>query len=127
MNIKEKVFSALNASTDLTDLLFKDAKGQSIYHCRSPSAKKSNDYPIVVYTMTKDEPAVIADATVLERRVTIRISILTKNGVYEQIFKEIWKVMARLGFMFVQATETVESNDIFAKNIDFKIAVGVDE
>jgi len=124
MNIKEKVFNALTASTDLTNLLAKDAKNQCVFHCRSPSAK---NYPVIVYTMTKDEPAFIADATVLERRVTIRISILTKDGVTYQIFKEVWKVMAELGFMFVQATETVESNDIFAKNIDFKIAVGVDD
>ena len=124
MNIKQKVFNALCASTDLTDLLAKDAKNQSIYHCRSPSAK---NYPVLVYTMTKDEPAVIADGVVIERRVTIRISILTRDGVFEQIFQEIWKVMAKLGFMFVQATETIEANNIFAKSIDFRIGIGADE
>ena len=124
MNIKQKVFNALNADTALTNLLAKDAKNQCIYHCRSPSAKK---YPVLVYAMTKDEPAVIADGVVLERRVTIRISILTHDGVFEEIFQEIWKVMAELGFIFVQATESIEANDIFAKAIDFRKAIGVNE
>ena len=123
MNIKKKIYSALNASTDLTDLLVKDDKGQCIYHCRSPNA---GSYPVVVYTMTKDEPAVIADGQVLERRVTIRLSILTRDGVYEKIFKEIWKVMVGLGFMFVQTAEVLENN-LFVKNIDFSIGIGVDE
>ena len=76
--------------------------------------------------MTKDEPAVIADGQVLERRVTIRLSILTRDGVYEKIFKEIWKVMVGLGFMFVQTAEALENN-LFVKNIDFRIGIGVDE
>ena len=124
MNIKQKVFTALNASENLTDLLHKDATGQCIYHCRSPNA---GSYPIVVYTMTEDKPAVIADGTVLERRITMRLSILTRDGAHEQIFKEIWKVMAELGFIFLQATESVEANNIFAKSIDFRIGIGVDE
>ena len=124
MNIKEKVFNALNASTDLTNLLAKDAKNQCVFHCRSPSAK---NYPVIVYSMTKDEPAVIADGTVIERRVTIRISILTKDGVTYQIFKEVWKVMAELGFMFVQSTESVEANNLFVNSIDFKVAIGGNE
>ena len=124
MNIKQKVFNALNADTALTNLLAKDAKNQCIFHCRNPSAK---NYPVLVYSMTKDEPAVIADGVVLERRVTIRISILTRDGVFEEIFQEIWKVMAALGFIFVQATESIEANDIFAKAIDFRKAIGVNE
>ena len=124
MNIKQKVFNALNADTALTNLLAKDAKNQCIFHCRNPSAK---NYPVLVYTMTKDEPALIAAGQVLERRVTIRISILTKDGVTYQIFQEIWKVMAELGFMFVQSTETVETNNIFANSIDFRVAIGGNE
>ena len=123
MNIKQKVYTALNASTDLTDLLYKDATGQCIYHCRSPNA---GSYPIVIYTMTKDEPAVIADGKVLIRRITICVSILTSDGAYEKIFKEIWKVMIGLGFIFVQSTESLENN-LFVKKIDFRISIGVDE
>ena len=123
MNIKKKVYSALNASTDLTDLLVKDDKGQCIYHCRSPNA---GSYPVVVYTMTKDEPAVIADGQVLERRVTIRLSILTRDGVFQKIFNEIWKVMSNLGFIFLKAEESFEK-DLFVKNVEFRIGIGVDE
>ena len=123
MNIKEKVYTALNASTDLTKLLVKDSNGQCIYHCRSPNA---GSYPILVYTMIEDKPAVIADGTVLERRITIRISILTADGVFQKIFNEIWKVMAALGFIFLQAEETFEK-DLFVKKIDFRIATGVNE
>lgn len=123
MNIKEKIYSALNASTNLTDLLVKDAKGQCIYHCRSPN---SGSYPILVYSMAKDEPAVIADGKVLVRRITICISILSRDGVFEKIFKEIWKVMFALGFVFVQSEEKI-SNDLFVKSIYFRIGIGVDE
>ena len=76
--------------------------------------------------MIEDKPAVIADGTVLERRITIRISILTADGVFQKIFNEIWKVMAALGFIFLQAEETFEK-DLFVKKIDFRIATGVNE
>lgn len=121
MNIKEKIYTALNASTELTALLAKDAQGQCIYHCRSPSA---GSYPVIVYTMLRDEPAAIADGKVLERRVTIRISILTRNGDYEQIYQKIWELMLELGFMPVQTSEEIK-NDLFVENADFRIVLSV--
>lgn len=123
MNIKEKVYTALNSSTDLTNLLVKDEKSQCIYHCRSPS---KGSYPILIYTMIEDKPAVIADGAVLERRITIRISILTRDGVFEPIFWAIWKVMVGLGFIFVQSNENLEG-DLFVKSIDFRIATNLND
>lgn len=121
MNIKEKVYAALNSEADLTDLLAKDTLGQCIYHCRSSSA---GSYPVIVYTMLRDEPGAIADGQVLERRVTIRISILTRSGNYEQIYKKVWAIMLALGFMPVQTSEEIK-NDLFVENADFRTVIKV--
>ena len=123
MNIKEKVFSALNSSSDLTALLAKDARGQCIYHGRSPDA---GSYPILIYSIISDVPAVIADAVELERRITLRIHIITKDGVYEDIYKEVLKIMLSLGFMRGQTIEITEKDE-FIKVVDFKNGIGVDE
>ena len=79
MSITEKVYQALRTSKELTSQLAKDRKGRCIYHGISPDA---GSYPILVYSLISDVPALAADGREQERRVTIRIHILTKDGRY---------------------------------------------
>lgn len=123
MNIREKVFAALMASATLTDPLVKDSRGQCLYHCRNPNA---GSYPILIYSIVADVPAVVADGVELVRRVTFRVSILTSDGVYEPMYQEIVRIMLGLGFMRVQTTEEIK-NDVFIKSVDFRISVDVED
>ena len=58
MNITERVYQALMDSKKLTAQLVKDRKGRCIYHGISPDA---GSYPILVYSMISDVPALAAD------------------------------------------------------------------
>ena len=123
MNIKEKVYKALSSSRELTSLLVKDRRCWCIYPGVSPNA---GSYPILVYNVISDVPALVADGEEMERRVTVRIHILTKDGRYEQIYDALRKVMLRLGFMRKQSLETAEK-DVFVYCVDFVAGIGVDE
>ena len=116
MNIKE-------SSRELTSLLVKDRRCRCIYPSVSPNA---GSYPILVYNVISDVPALVADGEEMERRVTVRIHILTKDGRYEQIYDALRKVMLRLGFMRKQSLETAEK-DVFVYCVDFVAGIGVDE
>lgn len=120
--MNEKIFAALNSSEKLNSLLAKDKRGQCIYHGTSPDA---GSYPILVYSVISDVPAVVADGEELERRITIRIHITTSDGVFSPIYKEVVKIMLALGFMRVQAVEIIDG-DNFVKVVDFRIGTGVD-
>ena len=122
MTINEKVYSALNGSATLRNMLVKDRRGQCIYHGVSPDA---GSYPIIVYSLLSDVPAVVADATEIERRVTVRIHIITKDGAYERIYREVLNIMLGIGFMRKTTAEIAEKNE-FIKITDFTIGEGVD-
>lgn len=122
MNIKEKVYQALMASSKLKALLVKDKKGRCIYPGISPNA---GSYPILVYNIISDVPALVADGEEMERRVTVRIHIITKDGRFGDIYSAVQAAMLPLGFMRSQTAELVE-NDLFILCVDYKIGTGVD-
>ena len=122
MNIKEKVYQALMSSSELKALLAKDRKGRCIYPGVSPYA---GSYPILVYNVISDVPALVADGEEMERRVTVRIHILTKDGHYSPIYAALQKVMLGIGFMRSQTMDLVE-NGLFILCVDYKIGTGVD-
>ena len=123
MSITEKVYQALAGSKELTGQLAKDRKGQCIYHGISPDA---GSYPILVYSLISDVPAIIADGREQERRITIRIHILTKDGRYGKIYAALQKVMLLLGFVRSQTIELAEK-DLFIRVIDYKTGIGAEE
>ena len=123
MNIKEKVYKALSASRELTILLAKDRRCRCIYPGISPNA---GSYPIIVYNLISDVPALTADGIEMERRVTVRLQILTKDGHYEHIYDVLNKIMKGLGFMRRQSLEMAE-RDVFVFCVDYVIGIGVDE
>ena len=118
MSTARMVYQALVRSKELTQLLAHGKK--SIYHGRSPDA---GTYPVLVYSVISDVPALSADGTELERRITVRIHILTKDGRFRDIHKAVQRALLPLGFVRAQTQEFVEK-DIFVEIIDYKIAVG---
>ena len=123
MSIAGKVYQALAASKSLCRLLHRDHRGCGIYHGRSPDA---GSYPVLVYSVISDVPALSADGMEMERRVTVRLHILTKDGAYEKIEDAARKVMDSLGFRRYQSMELAEKH-VFVKIMDFKTGTGVEE
>ena len=123
MSIASKVYQALVASKPLTRLLHHDRRGCGIYHGRSPDA---GSYPILVYSIISDVPALSADGAEMERRVTVRLHILTKDGACEKIEDAARRVMDTLGFRRYQSMEFAEKH-AFVKIMDFKTGTGVEE
>ncbi len=123
MSIAGKVYQALTASKPLTRLLHRDRRGCGIYHGRSPDA---GSYPVLVYSVISDVPALSADGMEMERRVTVRLHILTKDGACENIEDAARKVMDALGFRRYQSMELAEKQ-AFVKIMDFKKGTGVEE
>ena len=117
MSIAKMVYQSLVRSRELTQLL---AHGkQSIYHGRSPD---SGTYPILVYSVISDVPALSADGAELERRITVRIHVLTKDGRFREIHKAVQRALLPLGFVRAQTQEIVEK-DIFVEITDYKTAM----
>ena len=117
MSVARKVYQAFVRSKELTQLLVHRKK--SIYHGRSPDA---GTYPILVYSVISDVPALSVDGVELERRVTVRIHILTKDGRFREIHKTVQNALLPLGFVRVQTQEIVEK-DIFVEITDYKTAM----
>ena len=119
MSIASKVYQALARYKPLTRLLHRNG----IYHGRSPDA---GSYPVLVYSVISDVPALSADGMEMERRVTVRLHILTKDGACENIEDAARKVMDALGFRRYQSMELAEKQ-AFVKIMDFKKGTGVEE
>ena len=117
MSVAKMVYQALVRSKTLSQLLAHGKK--SIYHGRSPDA---GTYPILVYSVISDVPALSADGAELERRVTVRIHILAKDGRFREIHKAVQNVLLPLGFVRVQTQELTEK-DIFVEITDYKTAM----
>ena len=117
MSVAKMVYQALVRSKELTQLLAHGKK--SIYHGRSPDA---GTYPVIVYSVISDVPALSADGMELERRVTVRIHILTKDGRFREIHCAVQKTLLPLGFVWAQTQEFFEK-DIFVEITDYRTAV----
>ena len=117
MSIAKMVYQSLVRSRELTQLLAHGKK--SIYHGRSPDA---GTYPILVYSVISDVPALSADGAELERRITVRIHVLTKDGRFREIHKAVQRALLPLGFVRAQTQEFFEK-DIFVEITDYKTAM----
>lgn len=117
MSIIKNVFAALTEDSVLCSHLCDGVK--SIFHQVSPKAAR---YPIIVYSVISDVPALFADNREIQSRVTVRIHIITKDGNYTPIYKALQSVMANLGYVRLQTTELYE-NDLKIKIVDYKIGV----
>ena len=100
MSVMAEIYAALKEDEELTSKLAGGQKG--IYHVHGPDA---GSYPVVVYSTLSDVPALHADNAEIERRVTVRIHIMTKDGQYGAIYADVRRILLGLGFMRVQTTE----------------------
>ena len=117
MSTARMVYQALVRSKTLSQLLAYGKK--SIYHGRSPNA---GTYPILVYSVISDVPALSADGAELERRITVRIHILTNDGRFREIHHAVQNALLPLGFVRAQTQEFVEK-DIFVEITDYRTAM----
>ena len=117
MSAAKIVYQSLVRSKELTQLLAHGRKG--IYHGLSPDA---GTYPVLVYSVISDVPALSADGTELERRVTVRIHILTKDGRFGEIHHAVQNALLPLGFVRAQTQELTEK-DIFVEITDYRTAM----
>lgn len=123
MNVATYVYQNLAAYAPLMSLLHRDKKGQAVYHLRSPDA---GSYPCLVFSVISDVPAVFVDGCEIERRVTVRIHILTKTGRSEQIEKILSGKMFALGFVRLQTNEFLEDG-VYMTVVDYAIGRGADD
>ena len=117
MSTARMVYQALVRSKTLSQLLAYGKK--SIYHGRSPNA---GTYPILVYSVISDVPALSADGAELERRITVRIHILTKDGRFGEIHHAVQNALLPLDFVRAQTQELTEK-DIFVEITDYRTAM----
>ena len=119
MNVIAAVYEALSTNRALVSKLKGGKKG--IYHLHGPDA---GSYPVIVYSTLSDVPALHADNAEIERRVTIRIHIMTKDGQYGNLYADVQRIMRGLGFMRVQTNE-IYDDGLRILVVDYRI--GVDE
>lgn len=91
----------------------------SIYHHYSPT---NQDFPNIVYSIISDVPALHGDNQELNANITIRLYLITKDGNYYSIQKQINQIMINLGFSRGQSTETTQDG-YKVKTLDFKISI----
>ena len=104
--MEAQVYAGLCEDTELTAEL---AKGEdSIFHLQAPSDDSAR-YPAIVYAPISDVPTLEGDDIELAHRVTIRLHIITLDGQYSGIYRQINRVMQGLGFARRQTTPYVEN------------------
>ena len=112
---------ALKNDNDLCDLLAEGNK--SIYHLKS---KDAGSYPILIVSIISDVPINVSDDTEILHKITLRIHIITDDGVYTNIYKKINNVLVNIGYNRKQTVELYE-DDLYIKVCDYSIISEVAE
>ena len=118
--LEETVYAALIDDENIMGFLSKDR--ESIFHIRAPSVYP--DYPILVYSVISDVPALHADNAENAHRVTIRIHIITGENDYTELYSAVKNLMSELGFIRVQSTPFIDEDGKFMMITDWKITIG---
>lgn len=116
--IEETVYTALTSNRNLMALLSYDES--SVYHFQAPSVYP--DYPIIVYSVISDVPALAGDNSEYLHEVSVRIHIVAGTP---QIYEQVRLLMQDLGFARTQTTQFKEDGKII-QAVDFDIVTGVD-
>jgi hypothetical protein len=90
MDVLQDTYNALQ-ETSITSLLA--SSKDSIYHGWSEDA---GTYPVIIFGIVSDVPALSCDNDEVAHAVTVRIHIVTKNGAYQQIYQAVQAEMKRL-------------------------------
>lgn len=92
MDVLQDTYKALQVKS-ITSLLASGA--ESIYHGWSVDA---GTYPVIIYGLASDIPAISCDNDEVAHEVTVRIHIVTKNGAYQLIYQAVQAEMKRRGY-----------------------------
>ena len=109
MEIIKDMVAALNNS--------RIPKIKGIFHEFNP---KANCLPFIQYSVISDVPSLHGDDKELQSRVTVRIHIVTKDGNYYEIYRQLNQIMIGLGFMRVQTVDMMEDG-LKMKVADYRI------
>ena len=115
MSVLSDLYKALTSDVAPTALLSQGAS--SIYHNWSEDA---GTYPVLIYTVPSDVPLLGGDNEELYHKVTVRISICTKDAAYSGIYKELQRVMKGLGYMR-KMTNEIQNDGLKILVVDYSI------
>lgn len=114
MDVLQDTYKALQDQS-ITSLLAKGAS--SIYHGWSVDA---GTYPVIIYGLASDIPALSCDNDEVAHEVTVRIHIVTKNGAYQQIYQAVQAEMKRRGYRR-KMTNEINDEDLKILVVDYVI------
>ena len=114
MDVLQDTYNALQ-ETSITALL---ASGKdSIYHGWSEDA---GTYPVIIYGLASDIPALSCDNDEVAHEVTVRIHIVTKNGAYQKIYQAVQAAMKKRGYRR-KMTNELNDEDLKILVVDYVI------
>lgn len=115
--IEAMAYEALITNTALVAKLAKkiDGKTPAIYGDRAPDSGK---YPCLVYTSISDVPTDYADDQLTAHRNTIRVTLITTDGITNPIVALIKSAMEGAGFRWSQ-TYPYNDDETICKVIQF--------
>lgn len=114
MDVLKDVYSALTTKS-ISSLL---ASGKdSIYHGWSEDA---GTYPVIIFGIVSDVPALSCDNDEVAHEVTVRIHIVTKNGAYQPIYQAVQAEMKRRGYRR-KMTNEINDEDLKILVVDYVI------
>ena len=114
MDVLQDTYKALQAQS-ITSLLASGAG--SIYHGWSEDA---GTYPVIIYGLASDVPALSCDNDEVAHEVTVRIHIVTKNGAYQPIYQTVQAEMKRRGYRR-KMTNEINDEDLKILVVDYVI------
>lgn len=118
--LEEKIYSALKGNSAVVGNLASGAA--SIFHYKAPAVYPA--FPILVYSVVSDVPALHGDNRENLHRVTIRIHIITNSVETGELYAAVKKTMSELGFTRIQTTPFVDEDETQMLIADFKILIG---
>ena len=119
IELESQVYGALTEDTALMALLPKGL--DSVFYLQAPGDEMDR-YPFLVYAPVSDVPVMAADDKETAHRVTMRVHIITLDGRYGDIYRNVHRIMEGLGFVRSQTTPYVEDGEKILI-ADYKIGV----
>ena len=108
MTVEERTFNTLTGSGAVTGMLPDRAGG--VYKDRSPDA---GSYPVLVYKVISEVPHQHADDRLTAKRSTVRITLITTDGVYSRLSSFILQAMEDAGFVWQSSCDDSEGNQFY--------------
>ena len=115
VEVLDVVYNLLSTDATLTGLV------AGIYHQHAPAGGRLR-YPFVVYSQLSDYPALTTDNAERERRVTIRLHIVARQGQYAAVYARVHALMIGAGFMRHYTNDIFDDGD-FVRIVDYRIGV----